>query len=291
MNRSRIADLGTVLTIWAHPDDETYLAGGLMAAAVAAGQRVVCVSATAGELGTDDPVAWPPERLAAVRRLEAAAALAVLGVQEHRFLGLPDGGLDLWDDVGARLVSELIDEIRPDTVVTFGPDGFTFHPDHLAVHRWVRAAWEARGRGFRLLETAWTAESLERFGALSARIGVFMTDERPVGVPAAALSEHLPLAGPALDRKVTALRAMASQVEPTVGAFGLDLFTAWVAEEGFVDAARTARTRGTARTGRTARAARAGRAGRAGRAARAVGVPVDAEFGSIPAQRSEMVAA
>jgi LmbE family N-acetylglucosaminyl deacetylase len=37
---------GTILSIWAHPDDETYLAGGVMAAASANGQRVVCVTAT-----------------------------------------------------------------------------------------------------------------------------------------------------------------------------------------------------------------------------------------------------
>ena len=40
---SSIAELGTILSVWAHPDDETYLAGGVMAAAVDAGQRVVCV--------------------------------------------------------------------------------------------------------------------------------------------------------------------------------------------------------------------------------------------------------
>ena len=48
----RVDDLGTILSVWAHPDDETYLAGALMAEAVASGQRVVCVSLTAGELGT-----------------------------------------------------------------------------------------------------------------------------------------------------------------------------------------------------------------------------------------------
>ena len=48
------AGLGTVLGVWAHPDDEAYLAGGLMAAAVDAGARVVCVTATRGERGTPD---------------------------------------------------------------------------------------------------------------------------------------------------------------------------------------------------------------------------------------------
>ncbi|HEX3261549.1 MAG TPA: PIG-L family deacetylase, partial [Pseudonocardia sp.] len=49
------ARLGTVLGIWAHPDDEAFLSAGLMAAARDAGQRVVCVTATLGEHGTSDP--------------------------------------------------------------------------------------------------------------------------------------------------------------------------------------------------------------------------------------------
>ena len=96
----RVTDLGTILSVWAHPDDETYLAAGVMAAAADRGQRVVCVSATAGEHGTDDPETWPPARLGPVRRWEAAAAMAVLGVTEHRVLGLPDGGLADHDDEG-----------------------------------------------------------------------------------------------------------------------------------------------------------------------------------------------
>ena len=58
------ARLGTVLGIWAHPDDEAFLSAGLMAAARDAGQRVVCVTATLGEHGTSDPGSWPPNRMA-----------------------------------------------------------------------------------------------------------------------------------------------------------------------------------------------------------------------------------
>lgn len=54
-----VAGLGTILSVWAHPDDETFVAGGIMAAAVANGQRVVTVSFTAGERGTDDADTWP----------------------------------------------------------------------------------------------------------------------------------------------------------------------------------------------------------------------------------------
>jgi LmbE family N-acetylglucosaminyl deacetylase len=84
---SDAARLGTVLGIWAHPDDEAFLSGGLMAAARDAGNRVVCVTATLGEHGTDDPRCWPPARLAAVRERELHASLAALGVTEHHLLG------------------------------------------------------------------------------------------------------------------------------------------------------------------------------------------------------------
>ena len=129
--------LGTILSVWAHPDDETYLAAGIMAAARDAGQRVACVSATAGENGTDDPETWPPDRLGRVRRWETAAAMAVLGVREHQVSGLPDGGLDDHEEEGLVWVGRLLDDVQPDTILTFGPDGMTYHPDHIAVHRWV----------------------------------------------------------------------------------------------------------------------------------------------------------
>ena len=80
---SDVAGLGTVLGIWAHPDDEAYLSGGLMAMARDIGSRVVCVTATRGELGTPDPETWPPQRLAAERTVELASCLEVLGVSEQ----------------------------------------------------------------------------------------------------------------------------------------------------------------------------------------------------------------
>ena len=55
------------------------------------GSRVVCVTATRGELGTPDPDAWPPQRLAAERTGELARCLEILGVTEHHWLGYRDG--------------------------------------------------------------------------------------------------------------------------------------------------------------------------------------------------------
>lgn len=233
-----IAALGTILSVWAHPDDETYLAAGVMAAARDGGQRVVCASATAGELGTDDPRTWPPRRLGQVRRWEAAAAMAVLGVTEHRIHDLPDGSLADHEEEGVAWAGALLEATAPDTVLTFGPDGATGHPDHIAVHRWTTEAWRRRGRGARLLYATTTAEHLARFGGLYEEWGVYMSDERPAGTPIRDVDLHLCLDGAALDRKLTALRAMASQTAAVTELLDPATYAALVAEEAFVDGSR-----------------------------------------------------
>jgi LmbE family N-acetylglucosaminyl deacetylase len=226
---------GPLLSVWAHPDDETYLAAGLMAAAVDAGQHVVCVSATAGELGTPDPVTWPPDRLGRLRRWETAAAMAILGVHDHRFLGLPDGALAAVDpEHGIGIVEALIDDVAPATIVTFAPHGMTFHPDHVAVSHWVTEAWRRTGCAATLLhavpEEAHAAAFMEDY----ERWGVFMTDERPTTIPASELDLHLRLSGCALDRKLAALHAMASQTRPAVAALGDDRYAEEASVEAFV---------------------------------------------------------
>jgi LmbE family N-acetylglucosaminyl deacetylase len=231
-----IADLGTILSVWAHPDDETYLAGGVMAAARDNGQRVVCASVTVGEHGTPDPESWPPERLGRLRRWETAAAMAVIGVDDHRFVGLPDGALECHEGRGRALVDQLIDDVCPDTILTFGCEGITFHPDHVAVHRWVTWAWELRGRRGRLLYATSTTDHLARFSELYEQWGVYMTDERPIGTRPDELAVHLTLDGPDLDRKLAALAAMASQTGTVMSTLDLETYAASVADESFVDA-------------------------------------------------------
>ena len=231
-----IATLGTILSVWAHPDDETYLAAGVMAAAGDLGQRVVCVSATAGEHGTTDPAAWPPHRLASVRGWEFAAAMAVLGVGEHRLLGLPDGMLSECEGPGLAAVSALIEQVRPDTILTFGADGVTFHPDHIAIHHWVTEAWRRDGCRSRLLYASPTVAHLDRVGDLYEEWGVYMSDERPIGVSVAQLAVHLDLEGSALDRKLTALRCLASQTGAVMASLDPGVYAAIVTEEAFVEA-------------------------------------------------------
>lgn len=136
--------LGTVLGVWAHPDDETYLSSGLMARAVRAGDRVVCVTATRGEGGTWDEERWPSATLGAVRSDELARCLKLLGVTEHRFLDLPDVDMETpLPERGAAAVLEIVREVQPDSVLTFGPEGMTGHAGHQSVHRWATDAFHA----------------------------------------------------------------------------------------------------------------------------------------------------
>ncbi len=133
--------LGTILGVWAHPDDETWCAAGLMAAALENGQRVICVLATKGEAGVQDEARWPAEKLGDIRAREFAAGAKVLGLDDYHWLNCRDGGCSqLSDEAGAAMVRAFIETHLPDTILTFGPDGITGHPDHQAVSRWVDQA-------------------------------------------------------------------------------------------------------------------------------------------------------
>ena len=137
-----VAALGTILSIWAHPDDECFCAGGLMAAAVKNGQRVVVVTASRGDSGkTADENRWPQKDLGAIREKELDEALRILGIKEHYWLDYPDGSLDAQDadEASAKLVS-IMQSVRPQTILSFGPDGLTGHPDHQTMYAWTKDA-------------------------------------------------------------------------------------------------------------------------------------------------------
>jgi N-acetyl-1-D-myo-inositol-2-amino-2-deoxy-alpha-D-glucopyranoside deacetylase len=136
-----------VLAVFAHPDDESVLAGGVLAAAAAAGADVTVVCATRGESGPlASGVDATPETLAEVREAELRAACAELGVRTVECLGLPDGSLDDVAEQLASKVARLLATLRPDAVVTFGPEGLYWHQDHVAVHDAVATALEGASR-------------------------------------------------------------------------------------------------------------------------------------------------
>src|SRR5918994_5551309 len=137
----------TLMTVHAHPDDETIGTGGTMARAVAAGRRVVLVTCTRGELGEivvpDLDTPDNHRRLAELRAVELERAMGHLGVTEWENLGYRDsdmmgraGNVDarcFWqanlDEAIGRLVF-LVRTYRPDVMTTYNDFGGYGHPDH-----------------------------------------------------------------------------------------------------------------------------------------------------------------
>jgi len=226
--------LGTILGVWAHPDDDIYLSAGLMAVAAAAGERVVDVTATRGEGGSMDEERWPPARMAEVRTEEMRRSLEILGVAEHRFL---DGPVDVdmqtpLDPSGSPQVLEIMREVRPDTVLTFGPDGMTGHEGHRSVSAWVSDAFEqAAKRGARLYHATATPEWAEAWLPRLEPFDIFLPGTPPI-TPRDQLAIDYTLPDEVLDLKFRAIQAHESQVEGLVSVFG-DRMREWMATEYF----------------------------------------------------------
>jgi LmbE family N-acetylglucosaminyl deacetylase len=123
-----------LLAVLAHPDDEMVCAGTL-ARAAASGWEIRVIYATSGDAGED--VSGRKLKGAALgreREREGACALAALGLKgSPAFLGFGDGTLaQAQQRLTERLAKEL-PALKPDVILTFGPDGFTGHADHIAV--------------------------------------------------------------------------------------------------------------------------------------------------------------
>jgi len=141
----------SLLLVFAHPDDESFGVGGTAALYAAAGARVSLACATKGERGTTDP-ALAGQKLGAIREGELRRACAILGVADVSFLGYMDADVDKADFDGlVEAIAAVMRRARPSAVVTFGPDGVTRHPDHVAVGRAATAAFHRvrRQEGYR----------------------------------------------------------------------------------------------------------------------------------------------
>lgn len=127
-----------LLVVVAHPDDESFGCGSVLAHAAASGHGTAVLCATRGEAGESG---FPAGDLAAVREAELRAAASILGVGEVRLLGHRDSGMSgdpapgslvtVDPEVVAAEVRIAIDELRPDIVVT--PDASDGHRDHVVM--------------------------------------------------------------------------------------------------------------------------------------------------------------
>ncbi len=125
----------TVLAVFAHPDDERVI-GPLLSRLSREGRQVHLVIATDGSKGIRDHAGIPAgPQLAAARALESNCAAKRLGVHQLHLLGLEDGALASFDNLGRlrSALADIIEKVQPAAIITFGPEGGTGHPDHRLV--------------------------------------------------------------------------------------------------------------------------------------------------------------
>lgn len=213
---------GGVLALFAHPDDESLLAGGVLAACASAGRRVAIVSMTRGERGPSElPEPAGPRSLGAVREGELLAAARTLGASSAECLDYPDGELAGADEgQAAQVLAGLLERERPEAVISFSEEGLYWHPDHLAVSRFLTAALEllgSRGAPPWLYGATWpeghAGRLVSHMRARGLTTDLWGLEPDAFGAPADSITS-LHDVRPFLPAKLAALRCYASQIGP-----------------------------------------------------------------------------
>jgi len=240
-----------LLLVHAHPDDEVTGTGATMAHYVAVGAHVTLVTCTLGEEGEihlpdlAQLEAAQADQLGGYRLVELQRACAALGVTDHRLLGgagrYRDSGMmgletnhhprAFWhadlDDAAAHLV-EIIDEVRPQVMITYDENGFYGHPDHIQAHRVAMRAAELSGDAgpSKIYWTAMPLSVLE--GGMEAFRGLddnpFADVQRVEDLPFGSTDDQIAARIDGTDfyeQKVAAMRAHATQIPDNSWLYGI----------------------------------------------------------------------
>jgi N-acetyl-1-D-myo-inositol-2-amino-2-deoxy-alpha-D-glucopyranoside deacetylase len=232
-----------MLLVHAHPDDEAIGTGATMARYAAEGAHVTLITCTLGEEGEvrvplyAELAADQANQLGGYRIAELQRACAALGVTDHRFLGAPgryrDSGMmglptnddprAFWQadlDQAAGHVADVIREIRPQVVITYDPNGFYGHPDHIQAHRVAMRGVELAADAWQVSKVYWTAvpksvlaEGIAAFAETADNpfAGITDVEELPIGTPDDQV--HAAIDGsPYRAAKLAAMRAHATQI-------------------------------------------------------------------------------
>jgi LmbE family N-acetylglucosaminyl deacetylase len=234
-----IKKLGTILGVWAHPDDDTYSMAGIMAAAVKNGQRVIIVTATRGEAGVQDEARWPAAQLGTIRSREMADALQILGVAHHYWLDYPDGNCkDVDQEEAASRVAELIQRYKPESILTFGPDGMTGHDDHKTVSGWADVAVQRAKSTAVIYHAINTHTQYKALIEADKQFNIFFNTNEPPVCDGSQCAIHFELDDSLYEKKLAALHAMPSQTEAMLIVFA-DRIQGSLEVEAFTHARRT----------------------------------------------------
>ena len=231
----------TLLSVHAHPDDETITMGGTLARYSAEGVRTIVVTYTNGDMGwVDNQPASRGLNVGALRERELEAAVQRLGVSRLVRLGYFDSGMAGWPDnyrpgaffaadltEAANKLVEIIETERPQVMVAYDETGGYGHPDHIKAHQVAVAAYAASGAVqpaklyFVRLPLTWSREfvrALRDAGIDAPASAATGADSGPdvleVGVPDDLVTTAIDVRD-YVETKRAALACHASQMPPT----------------------------------------------------------------------------
>lgn len=229
----------TLMAVHAHPDDEASSTGGVLARYSSEGVRTVIVTCTNGEFG-DTPGGVKPgadghdeEQVAQIRLAELRESVKHLGVTDLELLGYHDSGMVEWDykdrpdafcnvplaTVSAR-IGGLIEQYRPQVVVSYDENGGYQHPDHVHAARAAAAAVAETGIPAKLYLTAMRISDWAKLWTALREAGVDVPDaggdfpeetRRQMQAAEARITTTVDIR-PVLSRKQAALLSHASQI-------------------------------------------------------------------------------
>jgi LmbE family N-acetylglucosaminyl deacetylase len=261
-----MAETLTMMAVHAHPDDEASSTGGVLAAYSDQGIRTVVVTCTNGEFG-DAPGGVKPgqdghdeQEVAEQRLAELRKSCAILGVTDLELLGYHDSGMPEWDykdrpdafcnisqaEVAGRIAG-LIEQYRPQVLITYDDQSPYQHPDHLHASRCAQAAFTESGIPAKLYLTAIRGSDWRRIWQALRDLGMEVPDFEnadPEVIRRGAASEQRITTtidiGPVLARKRDALFAHGSQIsESWFSKIPPDIAEATFGREHFIRAADT----------------------------------------------------
>ena len=227
--------MATLVCFHAHPDDEAIATGGVMAAAAAAGHRVVLVTATRGEHGEPVPgVLADGEQLWERRVVETHRAGEILGVERVEFLGYVDSGMMgeptndhpdcFWQadvEEAAERLATILREVEADVLTVYDEHGGYGHPDHIQVHRVGTRAAELVGVGH-VYQATMNRDEIQRMMAAAAEAGMPLDEldeetageasEDTFGSPEALITHGIDVSA-FIDVKRRSMVAHASQID------------------------------------------------------------------------------
>jgi LmbE family N-acetylglucosaminyl deacetylase len=141
--RMKVVRAHGLLAVFAHPDDETFTAGGTLALHAMSGCRVTLICATHGEKGSAGREGFGEAAYKQLRVAELHEAAEALGIAEVILWDWGDGQVAERDEESSvREILAVMQRTRPAVVMTFGPDGISGHPDHIALSQLATAAFE-----------------------------------------------------------------------------------------------------------------------------------------------------